>query len=54
VPGGADPATYAAELAAGNSVEASASPGIGGAGGFSPSASGAAGLDGTAQAVRVF
>ena len=51
---GGDVAAYAAELAAANSVDAVASPGVGGAGGFSPGASGAVGLDGTAGAVYVY
>jgi hypothetical protein len=51
---GGDVTTYAADLAAANSVDAIASPGVGGAGGFSPGASGDGGRDGTAEAVYVY
>ncbi|NMC72701.1 MAG: hypothetical protein GYA57_21970, partial [Myxococcales bacterium] len=54
VPRGGDVAAYAADLAALNSVEALATPGVGGAGGFSPGASGGAGFDGLAEAVHVY
>ena len=54
VPRGADVAAYAADLASRNAVEALATPGVGGAGGFSPGASGGAGLDGLAEAVHVY
>ncbi len=49
---GAPAAAYRDAIAAANSVEALAAPGIGGAGGFSPAASGSPGRDGSAEAVR--
>jgi len=45
--------SYADDLAAANTIDALASPGIGGPGGFSPGASGTPGADGTAEAVRL-
>ncbi|MBI5490876.1 MAG: hypothetical protein HY905_26325 [Deltaproteobacteria bacterium] len=54
VSGGADVSGYAAALLDANSVEALASPGVGGAGGFSPGASGAGGVDGAAEAVKTY
>ena len=44
---------YVDELAAANTIDALASPGIGGSGGFSPGASGAPGASGSAEAVRL-
>jgi len=54
VPRGGDVTAYAAELTAANSVEALASPGVGGAGGFSPGASGSTGFDGVSSAVLLY
>jgi hypothetical protein len=50
---GADASAYRDGLLAANTIDALATPGIGGPGGFSPGASGEAGLDGTAEGVRL-
>jgi len=50
---GASAEAYRDALAAANPIEGLATPGAAGAGGFSPGATGSAGLEGTAEAVRL-